>query len=253
MRVRNRWVALGGVVAAAWLAAPAAGVAQIGRGQYDVNVGGGVVFHENASALVSASPAITFQARYLVTDLFSLGVAADYIRTKTDDDVFPLAQFRFADNDSTILLALTQPVAAFHYQVVAGLERDAGRLHVHVLGGVGGYRLYTDPQLNSPPTAMQPPIVLSDFAFSFGGGVRVAVTEDAGIGLSVRDVVYTGYDRDLLYPLREPIRVCNFGSTPAANPDACQNERFPHLNPVPPEKKSTLHNLSVTLSFAFRP
>lgn len=226
---------------------------QLSVGEYDVTIGGGLALHENASALVPASPLLTIGGRFLVKSSFGLGFGLDYIRTETDDDVFPLAQFRFPDNDSTVLFAVTQPVAIFHYQLNAYAGKEFGRVYANVIGGVGGYTVYTDPQASGDPTMSSEPVRITDLLFSLGGSVRLAISETAGIEFSARDVVYTGYDRDLLYPLREPIRQCDFGSTPASNPDACQNERFPELNPVPPEKKSTLHNLIFGLSFSFIP
>lgn len=232
---------------------PEYGYGQLRIGEYDVSVGGGVVLHENASALVPVSPVLTVKGRFLVRPSIGLGFTLDYQRSETDDDVFPLAQFRFADSDSTVLFVVRQPVAIFHYQANVHVGKEFGRLYADALGGFGGYTVYTDPQASAEATMRSEPVRITDFMFSFGGSLRWSITETAGLELSLRDVVYTGYDRDLLYPLREPIRQCSFGSTPGSNPDACQNERFPELNPVPPEEKSTLHNLVLGLSFSFIP
>lgn len=226
---------------------------QLQTGAYDVRVGAGVALHQDASALVPASPLLSIGGRILVKPPIGLGFTLDYVRTETDDDVFPLAQFRFPDNDSTVFFAVTQPVAIFQYQFNAYAGKEYGPAHAELVAGVGGYTVYTDPQSAGDATMTSEPVRITGFSFSLGGSVRFAVSETAGIELSARDVVYTGYDRELLYPLREGIRQCNFGSTPRSNDDACQNERFPELNPVPPEDKSTLHNLILGVSFSFVP
>lgn len=246
-------IALLMAVAVGVLLRPAELYGQVRAERYDISVGGGVAFHENASALISASPVLTLKGRILATSNLGVGFTLDYLRTETDDDVFPLAQFRFTDSDSTVLFALKQPVAIFQFQVNGGLGAEWGAMRGDVFGGVGAYVLYTDPQISGAPTSTGGPITLSDFLFSFGGSVQFRVSENSGIELSVRDVVFTGYERELLYPLREAIRVCNFGSTLFARSEACQNERFPELNPVPPEEKSTVHNVILSLAFSFLP
>lgn len=245
--------ALVGLVGVGLGLGPESAHGQLRIGQYDVSVGGGVVLHENASALVPVSPVLTVKGRYLVRPSVGLGFTLDYQRSETDDDVFPLAQFRFSDNDSTVFFVVQQPVAIFHYQANVHVGKDFGRVYADALGGFGGYTVYTDPQSSSEPTMSSEPVRITDFMFSFGGSLRWSITETAGLEISLRDVVYTGYDRDLLYPLRAEIRKCDFGSTPDSNADACQNERFPSLNPVPPDEKSTLHNLILGLSFSFIP
>lgn len=227
-----------------------AGWGQVAARSFDIDIAGGALLHENASALNPASPLLNLQARYLITEHVGLGFSLDYSRTETDDDIFPLAQFRFTTADSTLYVALTQPVALFHYQVIGTLGTSAGRLYPYLLVGAGGYTLFLDPQANDAS------IRVSDFAFSFGGALKIRLGEATGLEFGVRDVVYTDYDRDRLNPL--PDRTCRLSGDRQFTGTTCPNERFPFLDPErsdpnwsPPE--STLHNFVLSAAFSFVP
>lgn len=248
MSSRPRWVFP--AVTAAVLASPGAASGQVVERAFDVQVGGGAILHQNASALVPASPLMNLRARYFLTPTIGLGVSMDYGRTHTDDDIFPLGQFRFTTADSTIFVAMMQPVALFHYEVIGTVGKARGRLYPYAQVGVGGYTLYLDPQQNEGPARM------SDLLFSLGGAVKVAFGESAGLELAVRDVIYTGYDRELLNLV--PDRTCREGGEQQFTGTVCPNERFPLLDPErsdpnwsPP--KSTLHNFVVTVAFSLIP
>ncbi len=245
----RRW--LFPIAAGVFLGWSVPGSGQVPVGAFDVDIGGGALLHENASGIQPASPLLALQGRYFLTENVAFGFALDYARTQTDDDIFPLVQFRFPTADSTLLVALVQPLAIFHYQLIGSAgTRLSDRLYSSVLAGVGAYTLYTDPQQNAASTRS------TDFAFSFGATLKFALGESTGIELVVRDVVYTGFDRDELS--LTPDRTCRVRDERRFSGNVCPNERFPFLDPrfsdpnwSPP--KSTVHNFAVSAAFTFVP
>lgn len=241
---------LAGLAVALFAAVP--GQAQITeRGRFDVGVGGGVWLAPNASALKSSSPEIFLQGRAFISDNFGIGFALDYSRTETDDDIFPLAQFEFNTADSTLLVALKQPVAMFNYQVIATGGLPVGdNLYPYLIGGIGGYTIYLDPQQNDGPTRE------TGLMFSAGAAVKWLISGAAGIELAVRDLIWTDYDRDNLDPT--PNRTCRQSGVNQLSGTVCPNERFPQLNPELSDPNwskpsSTVHNIVITATFSFIP
>lgn len=241
------------VVAAAallFLLGPGLAQGQVVERAFDVDVGGGVILHQNASALVPLSPALNLRARYFVTSNVGIGFSLDYSRTETDDDIFPLGQFAFTTADSTLLVAMTQPLAIFHYELIGTLGKEVGRLYPQLVLGLGGYTIYMDPQQNAGNSRM------SDFSFSVGGAVKWALSETAGLELSLRDVVFTGYDRERLNLI--PDRTCRVRDETQFSGTVCPNERYPFLDPEHSDPNwvgpsSTVHNFIVTLAFSLFP
>ena len=236
---------LGAFAAVAWSARPAE--AQVERGVFDVNVGGGVMLHQNKSALVTASPLINMKARAFINETVGVGFSLDYSRTETDDDVFPLAQFEFPTADSALFVALKQPVAVFHSELIGtlGTALSGGSIYPYLTGGIGGYTLYVDPQQNSGPTRQ------SDLLLSIGAAVKFRLSGSGALEIGVRDAIYTGFERDQLNPT--PDRTCRVSGVNQFTGTVCPNERFPFLDPEAPEESSTLHNLIFSASFSFFP
>lgn len=228
-----------------WVAAP--GWSQVERGQFDVNIGGGVALHPNSSALQSVSPILNLKGRAFLNDNVGLGFSVDYARTETDDDIFPLAQFVFSTADSTLYVALKQPVAIFSYQFLAtlGAPVSEGAFYPYIMGGIGGYTLYLDPQEAEGPERQ------SDLALTVGGAVKLRLAGNSAIELSVRDVIFTGYERDRLNPT--PPRDCRANTERQFTGDVCANERFPFLDPAGEDPSETVHNIVLSASFSFFP
>ena len=248
----NRWASLSvlaGLAAIVGIAAP--GEAQVEQGRFDVGIGAGAVKHPNSSGFISTSPLLNLQTRMLVTENIGLGFLIDYARTETDDDIFPLAQFRFLQADSTTLVALLQPLTLFHYQFIGTIGTSRGEsVYAYLMGGIGGYTIYLDPQSNDAAERQ------SDLAFSFGGAVKLRISGSAGIELGVRDVVYTGFDRDRLDPT--PDRTCRESGERQFSGTVCPNERFRFLDPEFSDPNwsgptSTVHNIVFLASFSFIP
>ena len=221
------------------------------RGNFNVVIGGGAVMHPNHSALVPVSPILSLQGQMHVTENLGLGFALDYTRTSTDDDIFPYGQFQFPFADSTLLVALRQPVSVFQYQLTGMLGIALGdRLYPYVVGGVGGYTVYLDPQQNDKSLRQ------TDLAFTLGGAMKIGVGGSSSIELSVRDIVWTGFDRDLMNPMTD--RTCRESGIKQFSGNVCPNERFPFLDPELSdsnwsEASETVHNLVFSVAFSFIP
>ena len=241
---------LAGVAALTLWAAPA-GAQGYEQGKFDLNIGGGVIMPPNSSALKSSAPILNIQGRIFATQNIGLGFSLDYSRTETDNDIFPLGEFRFTTVDSTTFVALKQAVATFHYQFIGTLGTSIGeKLYPYVLGGIGGYTIYLDPQQTEAVNRV------SDLSFSLGGAIKWALGTSSAIELSVRDVIYTDFDRDDLNPL--PDRTCRISDERQFTGTVCSNERFPFLNPefADPnwsEPSSTVHNIVLMAAFSFVP
>ena len=241
---------LAGLVLLVWAVTP--GQAQVvERGNFSVVIGGGAILHPNHSALVPVSALLNLQGQLHVTDNIAVGFSLDYVRTSTDDDIFPFAQFRFTTADSTLLIALRQPVSIFQYQVIGTLGTSVGEsLYPYLLGGIGGYTVYLDPQQNDGPVRE------SDLALTLGGAVKIAVGGSSSIEFGVRDLIWTGYTRDVLDPT--PDRTCRESGVKQFSGTTCPNERFPFLDPELSdgnwsEANETVHNFVFSVAFAFVP
>jgi opacity protein-like surface antigen len=250
MNRRTSLPLLAGLAALVWAVTP--GQAQVvERGNFDVVIGGGGIMHPNHSALVSYSPVLNLQTQLYVTENVGVGVSLDYMRTETDDDIFPYAQFDFGAADSTILVALKQPVSIFNYMAFGSFGFDMGeRLFPYLMGGIGGYTIYLDPQQNAGPVRE------SDIAFAIGGAVKFAIAGSSSIEVGLRDIVWTGFNRDLLDPT--PDRTCRESGVRQFRGQVCPNERFPFLDPELSdsnwsEAKETVHNIVLTVGFSFVP
>lgn len=243
---------LAGLVTVAVSASPAWAQAVVGieRGKFDAVIGGGAILHQNASAIQSVSPVINFKGRFYATENIGLGFSLDYARTETDDDIFPLGQFSFGTADSTIFVALKQPISLFHYQFQGTFGTNLGSIYPYLSAGIGGYTIYMDPQQNDGPVRQ------SDLLLSFGGAFKLGLTSATAIEVAVRDVIYTDFNRDDLNPI--PDRTCRVSGDKQFSGTTCPNERFPFLDPERSDPdfsgpESTIHNIVITASFSFIP
>jgi hypothetical protein len=106
-----------------------------------------------------------------------------------------------------------------------------GRFTPFVIGGLGVYTLYLNPQVNASPRR------LSNMSATLGGGVDLLLGKSGSVQLGLRDLILTDFRRDFLNP-SEP----RFFET-----------RFAEDLPSPPAAKNTVHNFQLTLGFSFRP
>lgn len=239
------------VAVGSWSAGPAWSQA-VEPGNFNIDVGGGIMRHANASALQTYSPILNLKGRMYVSENFGVGFSLDYTRTETDDDIFPLGQFDFGTADSTLFVATKQPVAIFQYQVVGtlGTSLSAGKIYPYVQGGIGAYTIYLDPQQNEAPTRE------TNLLLSLGGAVKFNIAGTSSLELSVQDYIWTSYDRDKLNPQFD--RTCRESGERQFSGTVCPNERFPFLDPSLSDPdysgpSETQSNIVITASFSFVP
>lgn len=219
---------------ASLLALPNVADAQAPPGDWGIDLRGGALIYDDASALETGG-AVTFEALYQITPRFSVGPTIDYVRTQSKGEYFPM-ELNLGP-DSTRVRHIGQGVNALNYGAVVSADiLPASDLSLYLAGGGGGYRLFLDAQANEGP------VRLDGWMAQIGGGIRYAVTEAAGIHLDARDVVYGDYDREMLNPVDERHRcvqdqldLCGLGDLDLTEP------------------KSTLHNFRVTLGFSYVP
>jgi hypothetical protein len=167
-------------------------------------------------------------ATYRVSSRLGLGVRFDVARPGTDGNYFP-AEMTFGD-DTTMILAVSQPLTVLQYGVQAQFE-TGGALSVFARGGGGRRTITLDPQ------AARGRVSVSDWALMVGGGVRVRAGGGTAVMLEVQDLVYLNYSRESINPVEPRFRPT----------------RFPDVIPYQPEFSGTAHNIYAAISFIFTP
>ena len=196
---------------------------QVQPGRLQVTPYAGVLLMDNASAL-NNMPILGIEGLVYANQNVGIGFYGSYSQGESDGSFFPAMRWDVGP-DTTLLIHVGQDVSALTYGAIAKLGLDAGRLSPYVAGGVGGYTVFLDPQSNDRPRRM------GDFMYQFGGGFHYSIGESVGVRLDVRDLIFTGFDRDDLYPVAELFQTDVF------------------LEAMPPEAKSTIHNISLTIGF----
>lgn len=219
---------------ASLLALPNVADAQAPPGDWGLDLRGGAVIFDEASALETGG-SFTFEALYQITPRFAVGPTIDYVRTQSEGEYFPMV-LRLGE-DSTRIRHIGQSVNALNYGAVVTADvLPASALSLYLSGGGGGYRLFLDAQANEGPVRMD------GWMAQLGGGIRYAITESAGLHLDARDIIYGDYDREMLNPVDERQRCVQ------DELDLCGLSDLDLT-----EAKSTLHNLRVTLGFSYVP
>jgi hypothetical protein len=209
-------VGLAGAIAAGPLAAQ----------QFDVGPRLGYVKFEEGTGLTQAG-LIGLDAVYRVSPRIGVGVRFDVGRPSTNGDFFP-AELTFGD--TTLIMAVKQPVMLVHYSVQAQVE-TGGKISAFAGGSAGGYTLTLDAQTARGRST------LSEFAFTAGGGVRLQTGSGTSVRLEVQDLILVNYQRNALNPV-----------DPRFVP-----VKFPDVLPPQPEFDGTAHNLYLALAFTFTP
>lgn len=218
-------------LAAALLAAPAAGAQQESSPPprahvFHVTPRFGYIRFDKASSIEGA-PHVALQTDYALTPHLSIGLAFGSSQPETHAEDF-LQYLRFGD--TTRVFSVRQSLSVIDYGAHASWAfGDLGRLAPYVGAGAGFYTIYLDPQVRGGESRVTKPM----YALSAGTNIRVAGR--AGVLLDVRDLVFSSYDRNRLYP-----------ATPAD---------FPYIEDVarPTATKSTVHNLVFSIGFSFTP
>ena len=232
--------AVAGVVVA--LAAQQVAAQGLTAGRFTVTPVVGTIRWDDASALANKkadesgdftenvfTPTVGLSADYLVARQVGIGLYFEAARPQTRGDYFPSLLLNFPNNAQ--LRTISQRVTVLMYGVQGTLNIPAGRLNPYVSGGAGLVTINGDPQQNDRNASF------TNGQFQVGGGIGYHVSGSTSIRLDVRDFVFTGFDRDELYPVN--LRF--------------QNTLFPSANGNPPAEKSTVHNIRIALGFSYVP
>jgi hypothetical protein len=133
-------------------------------------------------------------------------------------------------NDTTLILAVSQPLTVIQYMAQAQVE-TGGSISVFANGGAGGRTISLDPQ------AARGQVTVSDWMFSAGAGVRIRAGSGTSVMLEVQDLIYANFNRNDINPV-EP---------------RFQPTRFPDVVPYQAEYTGTAHNIYAAISFIFTP
>jgi hypothetical protein len=195
----------------------------------------GVLAFSKFSGLESG-PAIGLDARYELAPRLSLGTSVTLSRANTRGSDF-ITALRYGDpskGDTTFIFRLQQPVTMLDASLNAtfAVPSFTTRLEPYVTGGAGLYRFFIDPQANAGTSRD-----FSRLSALLGGGVRVRVSQAAGITFDVRDHVLTNFDRDRLAPSDARFR----------------RGVYPEDFPAPPAARDVVHNLLYSVGFTWTP
>ena len=209
------------------LALPMSVGAQLATQQFTVTPRGGFMTFDNSSGIDDA-PYIGVDAAYIVSDYLSIGTGLSVARPQTMGDFF-ISQLTFGD--TTYYMAVEQPLMMMDVALNAQARYPGERFSPFVNGGIGYYLLDLDPQVTSRPKRM------GGISGNIGAGIVYHVSQRVGIQFEVRDMIFTGFERDDLNPVA----------------GGFSNTRYPEDFAPPPEAKETVHNLMFGIGFSFVP
>lgn len=224
------------------LAADGAAAQGLTAGKFTVTPVVGAMRWDEASALANKkadasgeftestiTPTVGLAADYSITRNVALGFYFEAARPQTRGDYFPSLLLNFPANAE--LRTISQRVTVMMYGIQGTANFGVGRVQPYLSGGAGLVTVNGDAQQNDRNATF------STGQFQVGGGIGYAVSGSTTLRLDVRDFVFTGWDRDELYPV---------------NP-AFQNTLFPSANGNPPAEKSTVHNVRLAIGFSYVP
>jgi energy-coupling factor transporter ATP-binding protein EcfA2 len=192
----------------------------------------GAIRFDRAASL-KTTPFLGLDADYGLSKNVSIGTTVEVARPNTRPEDFVTVQTYgvTATGDTTLFLETGQPVSLIAGSLIATARMPAGRLTPFLIAGGGYYGMFLDPQINRGTRRM------SGWTATGGGGVRVALTERAGLQFDARDVIFTRYKHARLDP------------SDGRNPNIFFIEDFP----TPPRPKSTVHNIMFSVGFRYVP
>jgi hypothetical protein len=181
---------------------------------------------------IKNSGLVGIDAMYFLNRNLGVGFSLDFARPQTDGAFFP-AEFTFGD--TTFIYQASYPITVFQYQLMGIYTLGSGRLSPYLIGGLGQYRLFIDPQAAAAQRQVAHTLA------TVGGGINVRLGSNAGLRFEVRDFVYTGFDLNEVNQVNSRF-----------NP-----RRFPDLAPVPNDQcyqeTCRLNNLQFAFGFTFIP
>ncbi|NIR45100.1 MAG: hypothetical protein GWN99_12005 [Gemmatimonadetes bacterium] len=176
---------------------------------------------------------------YYLTPSVGVGLAVDISRPITNGAYFPAVEFEVAGEQSLTFVNQRLTIA----DAVAQVEwaPSVGALKPFLNGGVGIYAVWPEAKKEDKAavTGFQS---FTDLMFQVGVGLDWSIGETTGFRIELSDQIYTGWDRDELYPI----------FTSSELPDH-STQLFPDLLEDPPEDSSTLNNFRLMIGFTFMP
>jgi hypothetical protein len=186
----------------------------------------GYIRFDEATSIENA-PHVGLSTDFAITKNFAIGLTLGSSQPETRAEDFLRAQ-RFGD--TTYVYGVKQSLSVLDYgaRALAALP-EMGRIAPFAHGGAGFYTIYLDPQISGGPSRV------TKTMYSIGGGANLRLGGSAGVTFDVRDMIFSGYNRDRLYQ-----------ATPS---DFAFGEDFPRAATT----KRTTHNLVFSVGFSFTP
>jgi hypothetical protein len=197
-------------------------------GQFAVTPHAAWVMYDDAAALDDRA-GIGIDMVYGITPNIGIGAFVGVGRPVTLGRYFAPAVHTHPD--TTFLYVVSQQVTQTDYGVLARFGLPLGGVAAALEAGVGRYTFFNDPE------AFRGNSRFSGTSFVVGGGVTVQAGAGMGLHLGLRDLIYTGFERENLNAV-DPIY---------------RDTTWPDLQEGVPAPKETLHNLRVSLGFVFTP
>jgi hypothetical protein len=177
-------------------------------------------------------------ANYFLTETFQIGLAVDASRPISNGAYFPAVEMEVAGTQSLSFVNQRLTIVDAMLQVE---WMPTARFAPFVNAGVGWYVVW--PEANkSDQFATTGFESFSDLMVNVGVGLDWRVGTAAGFRIQVGDQIFTGWERDKLYPIFKAAELPNYAT-----------ELYPDLADPPPEDKTTLHNFRLLLGFTFMP
>ncbi|MBC7790972.1 MAG: outer membrane beta-barrel protein [Anaerolineae bacterium] len=229
-RRRGQRIGFAAITALLTLTLPAA--AQTGEREFSVLPRVGAMDFDRASSLRTA-PFLGLDAEYHINRFFGIGTAVHVARpnTRAEDFLTTLTFGIPTSGDTTFFFQTGQAITLLEGGLLGALRYPLGRFTPFITGGAGYYRTFLDPQTNRGARGWD------GASYSYGGGFAIQFSERSGIQLDVRNLVLTDYERNSLEP------------SLGRNPNIFFEEDFA----LPPEGKSSVNNLVLSLGFRYVP
>ncbi|MBA3559527.1 MAG: outer membrane beta-barrel protein [Gemmatimonadaceae bacterium] len=229
---RERRVGFATLTALVTLAMPIRAAAQAEQGEFSVLPRLGAIDFDRASSLKTA-PFLGLDAEYHINRFFGIGTAVHVARpnTRAEDFLTTLTFGIPTSGDTTFFFQTGQAITLLEGGLLGTLRYPLGRFTPFLTGSAGYYRTFLDPQINRGARGWD------GASYSYGGGFTVRFSERSGIQLDVRNLVLTDYERQSLEP------------SLGRNPNIFFEEDFN----LPPDNKSSVNNLVLSLGFRYVP
>jgi hypothetical protein len=178
-------------------------------------------------------------ANYFLTDMFQIGLAVDFSRPVSNGAYFPAVNMEVSGQQSLSFVNQRMSVADV---IIQGEWMANSRFAPFVNAGVGWYFVWPEASKNDQ-AAVTGFESFNDLMFNIGVGLDWRIGTSTGFRLMVGDQIFTGWERNGLYPILTDFTVFPNYAT----------ELYPDLADQPPAASETLHNFRLLLGFTFMP